>query len=560
MGLFDRFKRGGSEADDEAGDEEDFDFEEAESEAAEDSGEDSAEDGGDFEDQNEDERGEEEGGDGDEDSEEDNQQEEEEDEEGGAYGGGEDSGDSEDGGDDDADADGGEDYEYDEDEDEDEDGARSGRAGWLAGLVPKGRRPRLILTAAGVFTAAGVLAGVTAGMFLGGDEDGPEGRKARPGTVSLALPDGGLTASGGGLNAIGVGAGSENAAFGGGAAATAAAGALNAAAGAPAGAEEPAFLNPDQDSIDAEGLNAFAVPGGQTQRSGTDIIADVTGPDAFKPVTDSNAGGALQFQPDQALLESVQGGLLVPKTEGRRSALTVYARPSSPPAGRPRAAIVVIGLGHSRTSAKAAIEKLPPEISLSFDVYAANLQSWVRESWKFGHEVLISLPMESANFPNEDAGPMALSTDFSVKANLRRLNSIMGRAKGYIGMQTAMGSAFMADEARIKPVLETVKQRGLMIFESTKDPSSLVPRLTTEMGVPRAFVNVEIDVNPSHAAVGQRLADLEAIARQRGAAVGVTRALPSALERIAEWAGEAEKRGIALVPVSRIANRGSGKT
>ncbi|MHC8508827.1 MAG: divergent polysaccharide deacetylase family protein [Rhodospirillales bacterium] len=561
MGLLDRFKRKGSEADDEAEDEDGFNWSQDEGAAETEGGENTAaapaaaaaaedEGGGDGEEADED-GGEEEDGDEEEDA-------------------------------DDFDFDDDNEDEDEDDDDEDDESARGVFAA-LGRIIPPGP-PRLIAVAAGVFVVFGSLTAVIAGLFIGGDEDAPQAMADRPGVVSMALPlGGGLTSSGGGLNAFGVGAGSETAAAGaavgiGTGAGMAATAAMTAGASAFGAVQNPAadsaalpalnpasgpvsgVPNPDETEIELDGLNAFAVPGGQTQRSGTDVVVNVTSEDAFAVVPDGNSGPGLKAQLDEALLESVQGGVMVPKIDGRRSALTAYTRPANPPAGQPRVAIVVVGLGHSKTAAAAAIEKLPPELSLSFDVYAPNLQSWVKQAWASGHEVLISLPMESERFPNEDAGPLALRTDISVTDNIKMLNSIMSRARGYIGMRTVMGSAFMADEERTRAVLETIKQRGVMILESTRDPRSLVPRLAAEMGVPRAFTNVMIDVNPSRAAVDQRLADLEAIARQRGAAVGVTHALPAVLERVSLWAQGAKERGLTLIPVSIIANRGAGKT
>jgi hypothetical protein len=59
--------------------------------------------------------------------------------------------------------------------------------------------------------------------------------------------------------------------------------------------------------------------------------------------------------------------------------------------------------------------------------------------------------------------------------------------------------------------------------------------------------------------VDRRLAELERIARDRGAALGLAgAATPVVVERIADWAAGLEARGIALAPVSAMIRRPEG--
>jgi len=46
------------------------------------------------------------------------------------------------------------------------------------------------------------------------------------------------------------------------------------------------------------------------------------------------------------------------------------------------------------------------------------------------------------------------------------------------------------------------------------------------------------------------LTALEAAAKAKGAAIGVAKAEPAAVKKIAEWAGSLESKGLVLVPVS----------
>jgi uncharacterized protein len=62
-----------------------------------------------------------------------------------------------------------------------------------------------------------------------------------------------------------------------------------------------------------------------------------------------------------------------------------------------------------------------------------------------------------------------------------------------------------------------------------------------------------LDAAPTEAAIDAALARLEAIARERGSAIGMATALPVSIDRIAHWTKAAHGRGIILVPVSALA-------
>src|SRR3984885_6001362 len=102
--------------------------------------------------------------------------------------------------------------------------------------------------------------------------------------------------------------------------------------------------------------------------------------------------------PDLALVEAAPIGPL-PKIEalpdGRtRQPWQVYARPFDAPDTKPRVAVLLTGLGLSSAPTEAAINRLPPEVTLSFSPYAEHLGDWLQAARAAGHEVLLDLPLE----------------------------------------------------------------------------------------------------------------------------------------------------------------------
>jgi polysaccharide deacetylase 2 family uncharacterized protein YibQ len=238
-----------------------------------------------------------------------------------------------------------------------------------------------------------------------------------------------------------------------------------------------------------------------------------------------------------------------------RQPWSTYGRPFNLDDSRPRIAVVVVGLGRGRQATDRAITGLPGAVSLSFSPYTRDIEAQMTRARRAGHETLVDLPMEPMDFPRDDPGPSTLLTSLSLVDNLNRLEWVLGRAPGYVGVTTWMGSQFTTVEDALMPVLEGLKQRGLMLVDSRATSRSIATELASSIQLPRAFNNVFVDSTPSVDAIDRALAGLEAIARQQRYAVGIARPLPVTLDRMSRWAATLEGKGIALAPVSAVADR-----
>ena len=117
-----------------------------------------------------------------------------------------------------------------------------------------------------------------------------------------------------------------------------------------------------------------------------------------------------------------------------REPRVIYARPNLTKGKKMRVAILVKGLGFSRTATQAAIRKLPGDISLAFSPYAGKLNDWLLRARLAVHEVFLELPLESKKFPLEDPGPLALSSSFQLADNKKQLYKVMSKMGGYVGL------------------------------------------------------------------------------------------------------------------------------
>jgi polysaccharide deacetylase 2 family uncharacterized protein YibQ len=259
---------------------------------------------------------------------------------------------------------------------------------------------------------------------------------------------------------------------------------------------------------------------------------------------------------EQRLLETSKHGA-IPRIapDGARPS-ELYARPLGPQQARkdgPRIAIVVGGLGVSANLTEKAIEKLPGPVTFAFPPYGTDIERLATRARAEGHEVLLHAPMEPFDYPDNDPGPQTLLTTLPADQNVDRLHWQMSRFQGYVGIINFMGGRFSSTEQALAPVLKEAAKRGLVYVDDGASPRSVAGQIAGANNLPFAKSEVTIDSVPTPASIDKALARLEAIARERGSAVGFASAVPASIDRIAQWAKLAEGRGFILVPITAVA-------
>ena len=255
--------------------------------------------------------------------------------------------------------------------------------------------------------------------------------------------------------------------------------------------------------------------------------------------------------PDAALLAPGAASLPQVAADGR-DARRVYAAPQvAVPAGSARIALLVSGFGLSERTSRAAID-LPGPVSLAVSAYAPSAAPLLDAARGAGHELLASLPMEPAGYPQADEGDHSMRTGLPPEQNRQNLLWALGRTPGAVGATGASdglrGERFADISAAFDPVLDDVTRRGLLYVDAR-------PGRAEPAGAPVRAVDVVLDDDLGRAEIDARLAALERVAKERGAAIGLAGPLrPTTIERIAAWAKGLGGRGLVLVPVSQIVN------
>jgi uncharacterized protein len=328
---------------------------------------------------------------------------------------------------------------------------------------------------------------------------------------------------------------------------------------APGGEQAAPPAAPDDaappDDIDQQGAAPPVSPG--MQQAALDTAPPAPPEVSPLPVPETETGSIrLPEVPLPELVEESQYGPLPKIAPDGRRPIDMYARPSryasaaAAASAPPRVAILVTGLGLPGGPTSDVIEGLPAPISVAYGAYGRNLQDGVISARADGHEVLLQIPLEPNNYPTEDPGPHTLLTSLPPEENMKRLQWLMSRYTGYVGVTNHMGAKFESATDSLVPVFEELKRRGLLYVDDGSTQESPASKAAAAIGLDYSLVTVQIDGGQSAAEIEKQLAKLEEAAKQQGTAIGVVRLKPAAAKQLAAWASKLEGKGLVLVPVS----------
>lgn len=238
-------------------------------------------------------------------------------------------------------------------------------------------------------------------------------------------------------------------------------------------------------------------------------------------------------------------------SDGRVS-MAVYAAGFDPSSLRPRVGLLIAGIGMSEADSLAAIKDLPGGVTLAVSPYAGNISRLIEVARMTGHEYLLSIPMEPSGYPvNDPDDRRALMTSLPPIENLNRLDWVLSRISGYVGVTNALGQMhgerLSGVPDQLDSLLEEAAHRGLLFIDARSSQPLLAHTWNRS-------VDLLIDDGPLDATVlDKRLDQLSHIALDRGSALGMVAVpRPVTLARVAAWTTTLTAKGLALAPVSAL--------
>lgn len=237
---------------------------------------------------------------------------------------------------------------------------------------------------------------------------------------------------------------------------------------------------------------------------------------------------------------------------GHRSIREMGVLPSKRPlyfGPQPVVAVVIddMGISPKRT---ADIISLKAPLTSSFLTYARKLPEQVAAARSAGHEIMIHVPMQAKS--NKDAAPDVLTTKMPPEEIRQRLEAMLSKFDGVKGINNHMGSLFTEDSERLGAVMEVLKEHELFFLDSKTSARSVGREAAGKHGVVYAHRHVFLDNENNVDYINGQLRLTERIARKNGYAVAIGHPKSGTFQALAAWLPELEKKGIKLVPMSKI--------
>jgi uncharacterized protein len=164
-----------------------------------------------------------------------------------------------------------------------------------------------------------------------------------------------------------------------------------------------------------------------------------------------------------------------------------------------------------------------------------------------GYQVMIHIPMEPKGYPRqrmEGYGLLLSQSDGEIR---KRMDGFLAQVPFAKGANNHMGSRFTEERVKMAPVLAVLKEKGLFFIDSMTSPRSVGSSLAREMGIENAGRNVFLDNVQDAEAIREQLEQLAALARRKGAAIGICHPHRATIEALAAAMPELRKSGINFV-------------
>jgi polysaccharide deacetylase 2 family uncharacterized protein YibQ len=220
--------------------------------------------------------------------------------------------------------------------------------------------------------------------------------------------------------------------------------------------------------------------------------------------------------------------------------------PRKSPIGPGTVAIIIDDMGSSVSEAK---ELMAIRLPLTFSIIPglAHVKGVAEAAHAGGYQLMIHIPMEPKGYPKQRMEKYGLLLSQSDEEIRNRLMSFVKDVPYAKGANNHMGSRFTENGAKMETVLGFLKGKGLFFIDSRTTPHSVGSSLARELGVESASRNVFIDNTQDVTAIRGQLVQLAALARRKGAAIGICHPHKATIQALAEEMPELKKEGITFV-------------
>jgi polysaccharide deacetylase 2 family uncharacterized protein YibQ len=213
--------------------------------------------------------------------------------------------------------------------------------------------------------------------------------------------------------------------------------------------------------------------------------------------------------------------------------------------GGPIIAVVVDGVGLLDPNVKL---DLPSQISLGMPSYVP-YKEYANNKYIMKHNILLNIPLEPLNYPENDADPNALLIKNSNKENLDNLNLILDRSTNYNALYTSYDDRYTDSYELSKDLLSRLKNGKVIYLSGLTDKNALIYQVAEKMNFYILENDIVLDSVLSKEDINTQLLELERIAQNSGSAIAIGGSYPLTMELLNDWVPSLASKGIKIVPI-----------
>lgn len=171
-----------------------------------------------------------------------------------------------------------------------------------------------------------------------------------------------------------------------------------------------------------------------------------------------------------------------------------------------------------------------------------------------GYEVLCHIPMEPMGYPGIAAGDGAILTSMTDQQIRDQTLAHLRSVPHARGANNHMGSRATQDRRVLNAMMSTLKAEQAYFVDSVTTAGSLAASVAREHGVPSASRAVFLDHENNESTIRRQLAELSAVAEEKGIAVGIAHLYPATVRVLLQEIPRLQARGFRFVSASEAVN------
>ncbi|PIR32042.1 MAG: hypothetical protein COV36_05575 [Alphaproteobacteria bacterium CG11_big_fil_rev_8_21_14_0_20_44_7] len=215
------------------------------------------------------------------------------------------------------------------------------------------------------------------------------------------------------------------------------------------------------------------------------------------------------------------------------------------PPNAPEISIIIAELGINEKLTRQALDKLAPRIGMSFSPYANNSMRLSQIADEKGHMIFVDLPLDTGKTENRDEDKLLITADSTDFKNITNMETAFSRILGADGVLIP-SEEIVSKTEKFPPLMSIMSDASMAMFYGGPDRER-ISLMASNNAMHFGYISMSVDNDLNEDAIKAKLLELEALAKEKGHAIGIAHTYPVTIEVLAEWQNGLADKGIRLV-------------